>query len=258
MQGIEGMSIHDFADMTWEEVERLDRSEPIAILPVGALEAHGPHLPLATDVIISEAMARSAAAKLAARGHEVLILPPLAYTAAEFAAEFRGTISLSPQTVTRVIVDVARSLSRQRCRALVLANSHLDPAHLASLREAERESRSSGLPVIFPDLTKKPWALRLTEEFKSGACHAGRFETSVVQSARPDLVKEEIRETLPANPASLTTAIRNGKRTFHEAGGPRAYFGSPAEATATEGVETIEILGAILEEATLAGIASGS
>lgn len=59
---------------------------------------------------------------------------------------------------------------------------------------------------------------------------------------------------LPANPRSLSMAIRSGQRTFHEAGGLEAYFGAPAEATAEEGRTTIEILGEILTEATLAAL----
>jgi len=95
----------------------------------------------------------------------------------------------------------------------------------------------------------KPWALRLGEEFRSGACHAGRFETSIVLAERPALVREAIRANLAANPASLSRAIREGRQNFAEAGGPRAYFGFPAEATADEGRATIDALGAILAEA---------
>jgi creatinine amidohydrolase len=104
--------------------------------------------------------------------------------------------------------------------------------------------------VAFPDLTRKPWALRLGEEFRSGACHAGRFETSIVLAARPELVRDT-RRSLPANPVSLSDAIRAGIGNFHDAGGPRAYFGEPAQASVKEGRELIDALGAILEEAAL-------
>src|SRR5947199_7898298 len=95
-----------------EEVRDLDRAKAVAILPVGAVEAHGPHLPLATDVIIAETMARAAAARLATHGYDAVLLPPLAYTAAEFAAGFPGTVSLRPGTVTALLLDLARSLTR--------------------------------------------------------------------------------------------------------------------------------------------------
>ena len=88
------------AAMTWEEAREAADLAGTAILPVGAIEAHGPHLPLETDVIIAEAMARAAAVRLTAAGMRVVVLPPLAYTTAGFASGFAGTISLQPETVT--------------------------------------------------------------------------------------------------------------------------------------------------------------
>src|SRR5438128_5580624 len=68
------MAVLDLAQLTWEEVRDLDRAKAVAILPVGAVEAHGPHLPLATDVIIAETMARAAAARLATHGYDAVLL----------------------------------------------------------------------------------------------------------------------------------------------------------------------------------------
>ena len=250
------MPVSELRALSWEEVRDLDRSKAIAVLPIGAIEAHGPHLPLETDVIIAEAMARRGGAKLAERGYELLHLPAIVYTAAAFAGGFPGTISLTPQTVTATIVDIARSLAGQGVDLLVIANAHLDPDHLASIRDAVGAITREGLlTVVFPDLTQKPWAMELTEEFRSGACHAGQYETSVVMAERPETVREELRRQLEANPASLSVAIRDGKSTFEEAGGPRAYFGFPAEATADEGEQTVEALGTILEQAVLSEVA---
>jgi creatinine amidohydrolase len=107
---------------------------------------------------------------------------------------------------------------------------------------------------VFPDLTRRRWAERLTDEFRSGACHAGRYEGSMVLAERPDLVRRELMTTLAANPRSLVEAIQRGDRTFADAGGADAYFGFPAEATAEEGREIIETLGKILEESVLEAI----
>ncbi len=250
------MPIHELAELTWEEVRDLDRSRAVAVLPVGALEAHGPHLPLATDVVIAVAMARAGAARLAARGWQAVLLPALPYTAAPFGAAFPGTLSVSAATVTSLVVDLARELTRLGFAALTIANGHLDPAHLASLAAAAERARAERLiPVVIPDITRKPLAARLTEEFRTGACHAGRYEGSMVLAERPELVREELRAKLPPVPASLSAAIRDGKRTFEEAGGPRAYFGWPAEASPEEGRATIDTLGEILAEAALAALA---
>lgn len=238
------------AAMTWEEAREAAGPRSVAVLPAGAVEAHGPHLPLETDVIIAAAMARAGAARLASSGLRVLVLPPLSYTAAAFARSFAGTVSLRPETVTATLCEIAGSLARHGFGALAIANAHLDPAHLASLDAAvDAIRREIGLRVAFPNIAAKPWALRLGDEFRSGACHAGRFETSIVLAERPELVREAVMAALPPNPASLSRAIREGKGSFQEAGGDRAYFGYPAQATAEEGRATVEALGEILEEA---------
>lgn len=246
------------AAMTWEEARDTAGPGSVAILPVGAVEAHGPHLPLETDVIIARAMARAGAERLAARGLRPIILSPLTYTAATFAQGFAGTLSLRPETVTATVLDIAGGLARCGFGVLAIANAHLDPAHLVALEAAENTMRRDlGLAVAFPNLTVKPWALRLGDEFRSGACHAGQFETSIVLAERPELVRETTMAALPPNPASLSRAIRDGRQSFEAAGGDRAYFGSPALATPEEGRATVEVLGAILDEAVQAEVGTG-
>lgn len=241
-----------WAELTWEEVRDLEWSRTVALLPVGAIEAHGPHLPLSTDVVIAEAMADAAAVRLTAAGFHPLLLPALPYAAAPFGAAFPGTLSVGAVSVLGLLLDLARELTRHGVAALALANAHLDPAHLETLASVQAAAQAEQLlPVICPNLTRKPWAPRLTEEFQSGACHAGQFEGSILLAARPDLVRESIRRSLSPNEVSLSRAIRGGARTFEDAGGPRAYFGRPAEATAEEGAASIEVLGAILAEAVL-------
>jgi creatinine amidohydrolase len=248
--------IRELADLTWEEVRELDRGRTVAILPVGAVEAHGPHLPLGTDIVIAQAMARAGGERLDAAGLHVVLLPALPFTAAPFAAAFPGTISVAPGTVTALVGDLARELTRQEFVALAIANAHLDPTHLGSVREAAERAREERLlPIVFPDLTRRALAARLTEEFRSGACHAGRFEASILLAVRPDLVRDSLRTSLPPVPSSLSAAIRAGARTFEQAGGPRAYFGWPADATREEGRETVAALGAILAEAVHAALA---
>jgi creatinine amidohydrolase len=246
------MPVRELGQLTWQEVGGTDRERVVAILPIGALEAHGPHLPLATDILIAEAMARTGAEKLAVRGMDILMLPALAYTPAPFAADFPGTLSLDPAALTAQIVGIADSLSRHDFDLLALANAHLDPTHLGGIRAAVEQIRQGRrMRIAFPDVTQRLWATRLTAEFRSGACHGGRYETSIVMALRPEWVKEDLRTQLPPNARSLTTAIAAGQKSFVEAGGPRAYFGSPGEATTAEGRSTIALLGAILEESVM-------
>jgi creatinine amidohydrolase len=238
----------EFAANAWPGVRDALQSgkKIVAILPCGATEAHGPHLPLNTDTIISETMAAYALPGLAARGILSTILPPLAYMPANYAEAFSGTVSVRATTAKALLLDIAASLKTQGFACLALANSHFDPANVAMLREAVDEIRAGGLAVAFPDFTRRKLAQSLTAEFQSGACHAGQYETSLVMAARPDLVDDAARLLLPDNPASLTSAFANGARNFEEAGGPNAYFGFPRQASAAEGEESYRVMAAAL------------
>lgn len=222
-------------ELTYEEAARAIARGAVAFLPAGATEAHGPHLPLETDVIIAHTAALRAARRLDAEGRPVVVLPPLAYAVTEFAADFGGTISLPLETATALARDVILGATRAGFAGVVVVNAHLEPGNLEALRGAVAQARERGARAVFPDVTRKPHALRLGEEFKSGACHAGSYETSLVLAAEPFLVRDQRAASLAPNPASLSVAIREGKRSFREAGGPQAYFGYPADASASEG-----------------------
>src|SRR5215475_9256719 len=101
------MAVHTLMSLTWTAVRDLTAGRTVAVLPVGAIEAHGPHLPLGTDVVIAHAMARAGAERIADGGLGAVLLPPLPFTAAPFGARFAGTISIAPATVTALILDLA-------------------------------------------------------------------------------------------------------------------------------------------------------
>jgi creatinine amidohydrolase len=247
------MAVHHLAALTWKDVGRLTAGRLVAILPAGAIEAHGPHLPLGTDVIIAEAMARDGAARLADQGIDVLVLPSLPFAPAPFGAAFPGTIDAPASATAAVVTAIVHDLARHGVQLTVLANAHHDPANVEALRAAaEVMDGTDGRPaLVFPDLTRRRWAERLTDEFRSGACHAGRYETSILLAERPELVNQEVMAALPPNPRSLVDAMRDGRETFVDAGGAEAYFGWPAEASAAEGQMIVGVLGAILCEAVL-------
>ena len=236
-------------ELSWRSASVSRGSGPfLALLPVGSTEAHGPHLPLETDVVIGEAMAQAAAARLEAAGRRVVLLPAIAYGVTECAHEFFGTLTIAAATLTALVVDLAASLRRHGCVGLGLANGHLEPEHRAALRAAADAATRAGLPTHFADVVRRANAARLGAEFQSGACHAGAYEGSIVLAARPDLVDEAARRALPENPTSIGAALAAGKKTFGEAGGPDAYFGAPALASGTDGRHWIAELGAILAE----------
>lgn len=237
----------DFQDLTWKEAREAIKRGVVVILPVGSTEAHGPHLPLATDVIISVEMSRRAAAKLNARGIETLVLPPVAYSVTDFSSDFAGTISIKRETAAALLRDICVSLYAQGARLVAIANSHLEPEHIASINEAiELIKNDTGRAVAFPDKRRRRWAETLTEEFRRGDCHAGSYETSLVMAAQPELVREDVRGQLEQVPISIADKIREGARSFTEAGGTDAYFGDPRSASREEGEASYKALSDML------------
>jgi len=235
------------SDMTWMEIQELMKDRPVAIVPVGAIEAHGPHLPISTDTVIATEMARRGAAKLAEHGVPALILPPINFTVSDFGADFAGTLSVPAETAVALMRDVALAASR-KYRCVAFANIHLEPRHLETLKRAVEEARKAGGNVCYADITKKRWAELLGDAYQLGD-HAGAFETSLMMAAAPEMVRERERISL-APTDGLVAAIKKGAKTFAEAGGEDAYFGDPTAASADEG----ENLYAALAEALAVSI----
>ena len=232
------------SEMTWTEVDEAMKDRPVAIFPVGATEAHGPHLPLSTDTVIASEMARRGAAKLKERGVNSLILPPVNFTVADFGAEFAGTITLPAETATALLRDLAVSVAK-KFRAVAFANIHLEPQHMECLKRAVEEAKKSGASVCFADITKKRWAELLGDAYQAGD-HAGAFETSLMMATAPEMVRERERISLAPLDGGLVAAIKKGAKTFSEAGGDEAYFGDPTSASADDGEGYLETLGEAL------------
>lgn len=203
------------------------------LLPLGSTEPHGPHAPLATDTIISLGICRRAAARL--RGElDVLVLPAVPYGVTRYAAAFPGAVSISEETLRSLVTEIAANFER-----LILVNSHLEPEQVWTLRDL-------GVPLM--DVTRRAIAGRLTEEFRSGAGHAGRYETSLVLADRPELVHRDRMRALEAKMIDMPAAIRSGQTSFVAMGMDEAYTGAPAEATAEEGAATFQTLTDVLVE----------
>jgi creatinine amidohydrolase len=248
-----------FQNQTWKEAREAIARGVVVILPIGSTEAHGPHLPLSTDVIISEEMSRRAAERLSARGIETLVLPAISYSVTDFSLDFPGTISIKKDTAAALIRDICISLYEQGARLIAIANSHLEPAHVASINEAiEAVKQKTGHAVAFPDKRRRRWAEKLTEEFRRGDCHAGSYETSLLMAARPELVREDIRQSLERVPISIAEKIKEGASTFTEAGGTQAYFGDPRAASREEGDATYEALSDMIVTSVMEALGEAS
>jgi creatinine amidohydrolase len=225
------------AEMTSPQVEKL--AHPIALWPVGAVEPHGPHAPLGTDTLISVGMCERAAARL----DDAVVLPPLHFGVTRYGAAFAGAIGISEATLRAVVLDVATALDQQGFRRLVIVNNHFEPEQVATLRAAAADAGA-----LYLDVVRRRNAQRLTDEFRRGSCHAGRYETSLVLADAPQLIDREAMADLPTLEVDMPAAIAARRTDFLAMGMERAYCGAPAEASAEEGRATFETLTDMLVE----------
>ena len=212
----------------------------IALVPIGSTEPHGPHLGLGTDVVVSAAACVRACEVLDKRGPvTAVIAPAVSYGVTDCAVGFPGAVSIPADVLTAYVAAICDGLLAQGLRHVCLVNNHLEPAHDIAIR-AVLVGREGKVSYACP-LTKK-WARTLSAEFKSGACHAGQYETSIVMAAAPELVDEQLRTTLAAVPVSLSEKLAAGVNTFTAMGMELAYCGAPAAATVEEGDQLIQRL----------------
>jgi creatinine amidohydrolase len=206
-------------------------------VPIGSTEPHGPHLALGTDVVISAAACVKACEVLDRRGPLVgVVAPAISYGVTECATGFPGAVSVPAAVLTAYVAAVVDGLLAQGVKHVCLVNNHLEPAHDAAIR-AVLEGREKKASVACP-LTRK-WARTLSAEFKSGACHAGQYETSIMMAAAPEMVDESMRSVLQPVPISLSEKLAAGVTTFAAMGMELAYAGNPAGATVEEGEQQI-------------------
>lgn len=235
-----------FAEFTSPQVAALRDGPrtPVLLLPVGSVEPHGPHAPLDTDRLISASTCARAAERLDGDDDLMaLVLPDLGYGVTEFAAPFAGAVSIGASTLRALVVDICGSLKRQGFERIIVVNNHFEPAHVAALRGATGEAG-----VAYFDLLRRANVARLTDEFRSGSCHAGQYETSLVLSDRPELVDTALLRELPPVTVDMPAAMSAGAKDFVELGMDRAYCGDPRAATVAEGQSTFDTLTDMLVE----------
>ncbi len=239
--------------LTSDEVKRICAAPPSAVLlPVGSVEPHGPHLPLSTDTIISEEAAFRAARTLTTRGIATYLAPSLPYGVTDFAQGFVGAVSVPAETLTELLRHIVLRLHADGWSHVCIVNNHLEPAHDGAVRAAISGMPKGAASVACP--LSRRWGRTLSDEFKRGDCHAGRYETSLVLAAGADVRADYA--TLPKLSTSLSDAIKGGKMTFLAMGLSRAYTGAPAEATRDEGDKLYDLLAEMIVTEVLEGIAA--
>jgi creatinine amidohydrolase len=163
----------------------------LAVLPVGATEQHGPHLPVGTDSFTVEYLARTASAE-AARAIPVVVAPTLQFGSSHHHIPFGGTMSLSTETYYRVIFELTESLILGGFKRLFILNGHGGNNELIqlaardlALKHPVQVAAAAYWTIAWDDLVKEK-----AHEHGLLPGHAGVFETSQIMALRPDLVRE--------------------------------------------------------------------
>lgn len=199
------------------------------LVPVGATEQHGPHLPVDTDSVIAGAVAHAVAERLVTQGVAVVVAPTLAFGASGEHAGFPGTVSIGTDALRQVLVELARSV-RDWADWIVFVSAH--GGNAVAVAGAVGQLRDEG--------HEAGWVPCAT---RGADAHAGRTETSLMLHLAPsrvDMTVAEVGNTLPVG--QLMPMLReHGVRALS----PSGVLGDPRSASAAEGHR---LLGEIVDD----------
>jgi creatinine amidohydrolase len=188
--GLHMLPKRHWADMTWEDFRAADTARWIAVLPVAAVEQHGPHLPLGVDGFINEGYLARAMALLPA-SLPVTVLPLQWVGKSDEHLAFSGTLTLSPETAIRSWIEIGEGVFRAGVRKLVMINSHGGNGAVMELVARDLRVRLGMLAVTaswsrfgYPDGL-------FTEAERTHGIHGGAIETALMRAIRPDAVRED-------------------------------------------------------------------
>jgi creatinine amidohydrolase len=235
-------------DMTTVDFSASDTSGWIALLPVCAIEQHGPHLPVATDTTINEGNVAAMLKKLPA-GLPVTVLPTQAIGKSNEHIHSPGTLTLTYETLARVVIEIGESVRRAGVRKLVLANSH--GGNIALLDVVARELRvRHGMLVVVASWSRLGQPQGLFSEWEQAyGIHGGDMETSVMLALTPDVVKMDKAEKFHSLQERLVQSHKHlrahGPTAFGWIAqdlGPHGTVGDASIATVDKGLKTIEVV----------------
>jgi creatinine amidohydrolase len=226
--------VQELRNMTWTEIAELDPARSAVVMVVGPTEQHGPHLPLGTDVMVAEEMARRMIHLLEDEvGWTVVMAPMIAFVPSVLSRSFPGSVSVRKQHYQDYVTDVLASFAENGLRHLILISTHIDPPFVRATQAACRAVNETwGVRAIhgyerFP--LEDVMSGRAPEIFGyrlTGDVHAGILETSSMLVARPELVRRGVAAELPPQPVEFDELAR--LRSLRDLGNGLGYTGYPA------------------------------
>ncbi len=226
------------AEMTMPEFTAGLKQTTTVLVPFGATEEHGPHLPLATDTLQAEAVCLQLS-----RRRPVFVAPAIPYGVCRSTGEHPGTLSLSAKTLRALAIDVVCALYRQGLRQVVLITGHAGGTHNAALIDAGEELLMSLPELSIAVVTEYQLAAERGRGLieTPGDSHAGEIETSRMLYTHAHLVKGSASAEYPSFPKGIL--VRNKRRYW-----PGGVWGDPGKGSAEKGEKIEELVVDALEE----------
>lgn len=218
----------DAARTPWPDIKTAIDRGLIAVLPVGAVEQHGAHLPLLTDTVMATGVARRIA-----EGLDALLLPAIAYGEAWNNEGFPGTLSISPDTLRHTVLDIGNGLHRMGVKALIVINGHFgnrEPIALAA-RALKLEKSFPVMHLDYPKLEQFAKQICTSEPASHGFFHADEVETAIMLALAPETV--DMSRAAPEYPV-FPELFGTEPIMLHEFN-TSGVFGDPRPATAEKG-----------------------
>ena len=238
------LASHRWADLNTHDFAALDPARTVAVLPLGATEQHGPHLPLSVDTVLVEGVVNAALTHLSATD-PVLVLPTQTVGLSTEHTAFAGTLHLSPQTLIQVWCDIGASVARAGVKKLLMFNAH--GGNVGLMDVVARELRAQhGLIVYSSSWYNLPLDAEAMAQFSADehrfGIHAGDIETSMMLALSPERVNmAEARDFASASQerAKHHAILGNGKSAklgWHmQDYNPHGAVGNAAAATSAKG-----------------------
>jgi creatinine amidohydrolase len=242
----------DLTEATWTDVR--DADPPVALLPVGSTEQHGPHAPLGTDTLDAVAVAEAAAERCDADDARpsVAVAPPIHVGVAEEHRAFDGTLWVSPDTFREYVRETAESLAHHGIDRVILVNGHggNTDALAEVARRLSREDTTDTYAVSFT------W-FEAVGDHSADMGHAGPLETALLRHTNPDLVREDRIEEARDGAAERWGEWVHGVELAHDSDEftENGVVGDPSEGDAERGEQLLalasdalaDLVGAVVE-----------
>jgi creatinine amidohydrolase len=192
----EGLSVDDvsWAGKSYPEIRTVGKTDgSVLVVPVGSIEQHGPHMPVATDIILADAVARGGASVAAEDGVPVLVTPPVWTGSSDHHLHWGGTITIDVATMLSVLTQIARSALQNSFDAIFFLNGHGGNSAIVNAATKTVGTEHPQVEVLATTyyFLAEPIAEEIRESRYGGMSHAGEFETSLILHLAPDLVCED-------------------------------------------------------------------